>query len=131
MDISRRITELRNNLNLTQEAFGELVQVSQRTVAAWEAGERNPSFAKLCELADIFNVSMDYLLNRTDEPRLFADTQKNPSPDDRERTIAAAAAAREGGASSNLTDADREWIEERIRTALGSNSAGSKQRPDD
>ena len=133
MDISKRISVIRNDLNITQEAFGEILGVSQRTVAAWESGGRNPSFAKLCVIADKFNSSVDCLLGRRDQPYLYADTQKNPSPEARRRTIAAAADAREGAAprASNLTEADRRWIEERIRIALGSNPTDSTPHPDD
>ena len=52
---------------MTQTQFGDLVNVSQRSVASWEAGERSPSLSTLCELADRLDVSVDYLLGRTDE----------------------------------------------------------------
>ena len=45
------------------------MNVSQRSVASWEAGERSPSLATLCELADKLDVSVDYLLGRTEEIR--------------------------------------------------------------
>ena len=54
-------------MGLSQEKFGELVNMSQRSVAAWEAGERTPSFATLSELADKLGTSVDFLLGRTDE----------------------------------------------------------------
>ena len=67
MDLSARIIFIRKQMGLSQEKFGELVNMSQRSVAAWEAGERTPSFATLSELADKLGTSVDYLLGRTDE----------------------------------------------------------------
>ena len=67
MDLSARIASIRKQMGLSQEKFGELVNMSQRSVAAWEAGERTPSFATLSELADKLGTSVDYLLGRTDD----------------------------------------------------------------
>ena len=80
MDLSNRIVQIRNSLGISQEKFGELVGKAQRTVAAWESGSRSPSFATLCKLADVLNVSTDYLLGRTDIPNVYLDTKKDPSP---------------------------------------------------
>ena len=63
----QRIAVIRKELKLSQEKFGELAGVSQRTVAYWESGNRMPSHAVLADLADRLSVSVDYLLGRTDE----------------------------------------------------------------
>ena len=67
MTFPERITAIRKDLKLSQEKFGELANVSQRTVAFWEAGQRMPSHAVISALADRLGVSVDYLLGRTDE----------------------------------------------------------------
>lgn len=67
MDLPARIVSIRKQMGLSQEKFGEMLNMSQRSVAAWEAGERTPSFATLSDLADKLNVSVDYLIGRTDE----------------------------------------------------------------
>ena len=67
MDLPARIALLRKSKKFTQEKLGELVNVSQRSVASWEAGERSPSIPTLCDLADKLDVSVDWLLGRTDE----------------------------------------------------------------
>ena len=67
MLFSQRIAAVRKELKLSQEKFGELAGVSQRSVAFWEAGERMPSHANISALADRLGVSVDYLLGRTDE----------------------------------------------------------------
>lgn len=63
----QRIAAIRKDLKLSQEKFGELAGVSQRSVAFWEAGERMPSHATISALADRLDVSVDYLLGRSDE----------------------------------------------------------------
>lgn len=67
MDFSVRIAAVRKKMGLSQEEFSELVGMSRRTVAAWESGDRTPSFSTLSFVADRLNVSVDYLLGRTDE----------------------------------------------------------------
>ncbi|MBQ1790159.1 MAG: helix-turn-helix transcriptional regulator [Oscillospiraceae bacterium] len=67
MTFPERIAAIRKDLKLSQDKFGELANVSQRTVAFWEAGQRMPSHAVISSLADRLGVSVDYLLGRTDE----------------------------------------------------------------
>ena len=75
MTFPERITAIRKDLKLSQEKFGELANVSQRTVAFWEAGQRMPSHAVIFSLADRLGVSVDYLLGRSDEKA----TKKQPA----------------------------------------------------
>ena len=75
MTFPERIAAIRKDLKLSQEKFGELANVSQRTVAFWEAGQRMPSHAVISSLADRLGVSVDYLLGRTDEKA----TKKQPA----------------------------------------------------
>jgi len=96
MDLSERIAQRRKAMKLSQEKFGEIVGKSQRTVAAWEAGKRSPSFETLCILADALGVSTDYLLGRTEIPNIYADTKKDPSQEELERAKEAATAALSG-----------------------------------
>lgn len=67
MVLPARIISLRKSMGLSQEKFGDLVNMSQRSVAAWESGERSPSFSTLSAIADKAGVTVDWLLGRTDE----------------------------------------------------------------
>ena len=60
-----RLKELRKEKKLSQEELGEAMNISGRTISYFEAGERTPSPEILNQLADIFNVTIDYLLGRT------------------------------------------------------------------
>ena len=63
----QRIRDLREDHDLTQAQLGKAVGVSQRTFAYYESGERMLPPQVLCALADFYQVSVDYLLERTDE----------------------------------------------------------------
>ncbi|MHB9949470.1 transcriptional regulator [Clostridium botulinum] len=62
-----RLKELREEKELTQEELGKLLSVSRQTVSGYEAEIIEPNINNLVRLADIFNVSLDYLLGRTKE----------------------------------------------------------------
>lgn len=64
----QRIRALREDLDLTQAQVGAAVGVSQRTYAYYESGQRMLPPQILCALADFYHVSVDYLLERTDQP---------------------------------------------------------------
>lgn len=66
MQFAERIAAIRKEMKYSQEKFGELADVSQRTVAYWESGDRMPSHAIISDLADRLGVSVDYLLGRSD-----------------------------------------------------------------
>lgn len=63
-----RIKELRQKNNLTQKELGEKLGLTESTVSLYEAGKRKPDPSTLVKLANIFDVSIDYLLGRTDDP---------------------------------------------------------------
>ena len=67
MERYRRIRDLREDHDLTQAQVGAAIQVSQRTYAYYESGQRMIPPQVLCALADFYGVSVDYLLGRTDE----------------------------------------------------------------
>lgn len=62
-----RTKELRQSKNLTQTALAVIVGCSQNTISRIELEEAYPSTEILIELSNYFNVSVDYLLCRTDQ----------------------------------------------------------------
>lgn len=64
----QRIRDLREDADLTQKQMGEAINVPQRTYAYYESGQRMVPPRVLCALADFYNVSVDYILGRVDEP---------------------------------------------------------------
>lgn len=64
--ITLRIRELRKERKLTQTQLAELLATTQDTVSLWELGKSYPDIPSLVRLCDIFDVSADYLLGRSD-----------------------------------------------------------------
>lgn len=64
-----RIRSLREDADLTQEKVGQFINVPQRTYAYYESGERMTPPHVLCALADLYGVSVDYILGRTDNKK--------------------------------------------------------------
>jgi len=65
MELGNRLAELRRKQNLTQEELADQIHVVRSTIAAYENENSQPSYAVLLELADFFDVSLDYLFGRT------------------------------------------------------------------
>lgn len=51
----------------------ELLEISQPTLSAWETGNKAPSVESLEKMADLYGVTTDFLLGRTDSEHCFAD----------------------------------------------------------
>ena len=66
MPLYQRIRDLREDKDLTQKQMGEILSCSQRVYSNYERGELDIPTEILIKLADFHNVSVDYILNRTD-----------------------------------------------------------------
>ena len=62
---SQRLKELRKINGYSQLDMAEKLSISAAAYGYYEQGKNNPSVSTLNELADIFNVSTDYLIGRT------------------------------------------------------------------
>jgi len=60
--IGERIKELRKSYNMTQQELGKLLNVTKVSVCCYETGTRTPSLETLIDLANVFQVSLDYLV---------------------------------------------------------------------
>jgi DNA-binding XRE family transcriptional regulator len=63
-----RLNFLRKSKNLKAEELGEIVGLKRRIIFLYEKGETKPSYDSLLALADYFDVSLDYLVGRSDDP---------------------------------------------------------------
>lgn len=61
-EIARRLSELRKDKGITQSELAEKLGVSRTTVANYETGNRTPEYDTLARLADIYQVSCDYII---------------------------------------------------------------------
>ncbi len=74
-----RIRALRESMNYSQMKFADIFGIGQSSVVRYEKGEATPPLELLVKIADYFDVSMDYILGRTDVPqgKLYSCTPKN------------------------------------------------------
>lgn len=66
-----RIRELREDKDLTQKQMGEILSCSQRVYSNYERGDLDIPTEILIKLADFHNVSVDYILNRTNKKDFY------------------------------------------------------------
>ena len=66
---AERIRELRTAGNFTQKDLDELLGVKNFSIYTYEKGRSEPTIDGLIALADFFDVSIDYLVGRTDRRR--------------------------------------------------------------
>ncbi len=80
--VAKNISELRLLNNMTQIELGERLNYSDKTISKWERGESSPDISVLVEIADLFGVSLDYLvraenLDRTVKENKISQTRYN------------------------------------------------------
>ena len=65
-----RLKELRQNKKISQLKLSLDLNMNQNTISRYETGERQADYKTLIKIADYFNVSIDYLLERTNNPKI-------------------------------------------------------------
>ena len=66
MEFSERLKTLRKQAQLTQVDVAEKLGISQPAYASWERGIKKPTQENLVKIAQILNVSVDYLVGNSD-----------------------------------------------------------------
>lgn len=69
----RRIRDLREDRDLKQQEMADYLQCTQVCYSHYENGRRDIPTDILIKLADYYNVSIDYLLGRTDNPTFLSE----------------------------------------------------------
>ena len=77
MKLHEKIFFYRKKYGLSQETLAEKIGVSRQAVSKWETGDALPEITKLKSLADLFGVTVDFLLN--DEETEYKPYYKNSS----------------------------------------------------
>ena len=60
---------IRKSKKATQKQVATAINVSERNYQDWEYGNTKPTFDTLIALANFFDVSLDYLVGRSDDPK--------------------------------------------------------------
>lgn len=63
--VGENIRQLRYNHQMTQEQLSERLYMTRQTLSNYEIGKRIPDIYTVAEIADVFGVSVDYMLGRT------------------------------------------------------------------
>lgn len=74
---ANKLIELRKAHNLTQEELAAKLGVSRQAISKWECSEASPDSDNLIELANIYNVSLDELLDRNEASNVINDNKDN------------------------------------------------------
>lgn len=68
MDFQTRLIDVRRSRGLTQKQLAAEINISEVGLQNYEGGRRKPAFEVLIALADALDVSLDYLVGRSDDP---------------------------------------------------------------
>ncbi len=84
MNQQNRIAELREVRQWTQEELSQSIGITRASLSHYEKNRRKPDFEILTKLADVFEVSIDYLIGRTSHPEVMMDEDVRNFVDDLE-----------------------------------------------
>ena len=68
--LAERLKSLRESRRIYQKEMAELLSLSLRGYQCYESNQTEPKLATLIAIADYYNVSIDYLVGRTDDPNI-------------------------------------------------------------
>lgn len=71
MTFKERLIYLKESQHVLQKDIAAHIGISLRSYQRYEYGEREPSLSVLVALADYFDVSIDYLVGRSDDPKRY------------------------------------------------------------
>ena len=67
----KRLKDLREDHDLTQEQLSKALNISQRSYSYYETGERSVPVSIICDLAEIYQTSTDYILGLVDNKEKY------------------------------------------------------------
>lgn len=82
---SQRLRYIRKRHNLTQKEMGEKIGVSGPTITRWEQGQFEPSTETIKQIAEMFDVSVEFLVGSSDDESAKKNTLPYPLPFDLRR----------------------------------------------
>ena len=70
MDFPTRLKELRRSRKVSQSEAGQIAGITSKQIQRYESGDSEPTLPVLIALADYFDVSLDFLCGRSDNPEI-------------------------------------------------------------
>lgn len=80
-NFGNRLAELRNKKNLTRKELSFKLNIPLSTIGMYEQNRRIPKAEKLNNIANFFDVSVDYLIGNTDIPQIVKNINKETTQD--------------------------------------------------
>ena len=68
---NEHLRSIRKKKGYTQRQVASAIEITERNYQYYESGEREPSMGTLIALADYIDVSLDYLVGRSDDPHRY------------------------------------------------------------
>lgn len=87
MKLNEKLIKIRKEKGLSQEEFGNQINVSRQAVSKWETGETTPDIKKIKEIVQKFNVTYEYLLNDEIENKEEKQEKSEPIKKGSKKTI--------------------------------------------
>lgn len=84
---AERLRLLRTSKSLSQEELAKTFGLTQSIIAHYEANRKQPSSQNIQQIADYFQVSVDYLLGRSDQYNRMDDVMLMPTPKEEHLTF--------------------------------------------
>jgi transcriptional regulator with XRE-family HTH domain len=81
MYLGSRLKTLRTQKKLSQQELAEKLRINRVTYSQYEVNRREPNIETMQKLADFFDVSLDYLLGRSDDPAQVEQDVRTSTPD--------------------------------------------------
>ena len=69
MTFGERLQLLRKNKGITQVQMADILEMTERAYRRYENNQSTPHYETLLKIADYFDVSLDYLTGRSENPR--------------------------------------------------------------
>lgn len=119
MEFGKRLKKLRESNNLMQKELAAKLGCSEKTISGYERGERSPKKDTLKKIAEIFDVSVDYLIGSEENNSLFTKKDERDIAKSLER-IMCKLESEDGilAYGGEVTDTDRDLYRIAIQNAL-------------
>ena len=127
MNLGARLRQLRTGQGLTLRQVGEALKLHYTTIAGYEDNSNKPAPEILCSLADLYQVSVDYLLGRTEIPQPYL--KENPM-EQMSKLIEEGTRRAMTAAEETASKAVQETIRRAFTSALGGFGAPSEGKED-
>jgi len=119
----KRLAELRTQRGLSQYELAQALGFSRGQIANYEQGKREPDFATLITLANFFQVSLDYLLGRTENPEGSFHSVQEPGEASGEEVLR--------GIREDINEYEIEYLKESLKALRKFNESVSGRRQPD